>query len=40
MRGNDAVIGLLGDTFASTFIQEVAACILDVPVGAYAITSG
>lgn len=36
MRGNDAVIGLLGDTFAFTFIQEFAARQLRVPVGSYA----
>ncbi|GIF47546.1 thymidylate synthase [Asanoa ferruginea] len=36
MRGNDAVIGLLGDTFAFTFIQEFAARQLDVEVGTYA----
>jgi thymidylate synthase len=36
MRGNDAVIGLLGDTFAFTFIQEFAARLLAVRVGTYA----
>jgi len=36
MRGNDAMIGLLGDTFAFTFIQEFAARQLGVPVGTYA----
>lgn len=36
MRGNDAVIGLLGDTFAFTMIQEFAARLLGVPVGTYA----
>lgn len=36
MRGNDAVIGLLGDTFAFTMIQEFAARLLGVPVGSYA----
>ncbi|HLL68042.1 MAG TPA: thymidylate synthase [Micromonosporaceae bacterium] len=35
MRGNDAVIGLLGDTFAFTFIQEFAARLLGVEVGTY-----
>jgi thymidylate synthase len=35
MRGNDAVIGLLGDTFAFTFIQEFAARLLGVEVGSY-----
>ncbi|MGC5332844.1 thymidylate synthase [Micromonospora sp. DT62] len=35
MRGNDAVIGLLGDTFAFTFIQEFTAGRLGVPVGTY-----
>jgi thymidylate synthase len=35
MRGNDAVIGLLGDTFAFTFIQEFTARRLGVPVGTY-----
>lgn len=35
MRGNDAVIGLLGDTFAFTFIQEYAARLLGVQVGTY-----
>lgn len=35
MRGNDAYIGLLGDTFAFTFIQEFAARRLGVPVGYY-----
>ncbi|MGC4804974.1 thymidylate synthase [Micromonospora sp. DT233] len=36
MRGNDAVIGLLGDTFAFTFIQEFTARRLGVEVGTYA----
>ena len=36
MRGNDAMIGLLGDTFAFSFIQEFAARQLGVPVGTYA----
>jgi len=36
MRGNDAVIGLYGDTFAFTFIQEFAAQLLGVDVGSYA----
>lgn len=36
MRGNDAVVGLLGDVFAFTFIQELAACLLGVQVGTYA----
>lgn len=36
MRGNDAVIGLLGDTFAFTFIQEFTARQLRVEVGSYA----
>ncbi|MFC7273789.1 thymidylate synthase [Paractinoplanes rhizophilus] len=36
MRGNDAMIGLYGDTFAFTFIQEFAARLLDVEVGTYA----
>jgi thymidylate synthase len=36
MRGNDALIGLLGDTFAFTFIQEFAARLLGVDVGTYA----
>ncbi|MEV6595498.1 thymidylate synthase [Actinoplanes sp. NPDC051346] len=35
MRGNDAYIGLLGDTFAFTFIQEYAARRLGIPVGYY-----
>jgi thymidylate synthase len=35
MRGNDAVIGLLGDVFAFTFIQEFAARILRAEVGTY-----
>jgi thymidylate synthase len=35
MRGNDAVVGLLGDVFAFTFIQEYAARQLGVPVGTY-----
>jgi thymidylate synthase len=35
MRGNDAVIGLLGDTFAFTFIQEFAAHLLGVEIGSY-----
>jgi len=36
MRGNDAMIGLLGDTFAFTMIQEFAARQLGVQVGTYA----
>lgn len=36
MRGNDAVIGLLGDTFAFTVIQEFAARHLGVEIGTYA----
>ncbi|MDH6465763.1 thymidylate synthase [Micromonospora sp. A200] len=36
MRGNDAVIGLLGDTFAFTFIQEFTARRLGVGIGRYA----
>ncbi|MFY1656141.1 thymidylate synthase [Micromonospora sp. WMMD1274] len=36
MRGNDALIGLLGDTFSFTFIQEFAARELGVEVGQYA----
>ncbi|NJP35814.1 thymidylate synthase [Micromonospora thermarum] len=36
MRGNDVVIGLLGDTFAFTFIQEFTARQLGVEVGSYA----
>jgi thymidylate synthase len=36
MRGNDAMIGLYGDTFAFTFIQEFAAQLLGVEVGTYA----
>lgn len=36
MRGNDAVLGLLCDTFSFTFIQEFAARLLGVPVGSYA----
>lgn len=36
MRGNDAMIGLYGDTFAFTFIQEFAAHLLGVEVGTYA----
>ncbi|MCW6007784.1 thymidylate synthase [Micromonospora sp. CPCC 205371] len=36
MRGNDAMIGLLGDTFAFTFIQEFAARLLGVEAGTYA----
>ncbi|BCB88872.1 hypothetical protein Psuf_061850 [Phytohabitans suffuscus] len=36
MRGNDAFLGLLGDTFAFTFIQEFAARLLGVEVGTYA----
>ena len=36
MRGNDAMIGLLGDTFAFTFIQEFTARLLGVKVGTYA----
>lgn len=35
MRGNDAVVGLLCDVFSFTFIQELAARLLDVPVGTY-----
>jgi thymidylate synthase len=35
MRGNDAMIGLLGDAFSFTFIQEFAARRLGVPVGSY-----
>lgn len=35
MRGNDAVIGLLCDTFSFTFIQEYAARHLGVAVGTY-----
>lgn len=35
MRGNDAVIGLLCDTFSFTMIQELAARRLGVEVGAY-----
>jgi thymidylate synthase len=35
MRANDAVIGLLGDVFAFTFIQEFAARLLGVEVGTY-----
>ncbi|MFI1996951.1 thymidylate synthase [Actinoplanes sp. NPDC020271] len=35
MRGNDAVIGLLGDTFAFTMIQEIAARRLGVELGSY-----
>lgn len=35
MRGNDAVLGLLCDTFSFTFIQEFAARLLGVPVGSY-----
>ncbi|RZU51225.1 thymidylate synthase [Krasilnikovia cinnamomea] len=35
MRGNDAVIGLLCDTFSFTMIQELAARRLGVPVGSY-----
>ncbi|MFC7530143.1 thymidylate synthase [Actinoplanes sp. GCM10030250] len=35
MRGNDAVIGLLGDTFAFTMIQEIAARHLGVELGTY-----
>jgi thymidylate synthase len=35
LRGNDAVIGLLCDTFSFTMIQEHAARRLDVPVGTY-----
>jgi thymidylate synthase len=35
MRGNDAVVGLLCDTFSFTLIQEVAARLLDVEVGTY-----
>ncbi len=40
MRGNDAVVGLLGDTFAFTMIQEFAARLLGVPVGTYAHHAG
>lgn len=36
MRGNDAVLGLLCDTFSFTFIQEFAARLLSSPVGSYA----
>ncbi|MEU7802625.1 thymidylate synthase [Micromonospora arborensis] len=36
MRGNDVVTGLLGDTFAFTFIQEFTARRLGVGVGTYA----
>ncbi|QSB12972.1 thymidylate synthase [Natronosporangium hydrolyticum] len=36
MRGNDAVLGLLCDTFSFTFIQEFAARLLGVAVGSYA----
>ncbi|MGH3678887.1 MAG: thymidylate synthase [Natronosporangium sp.] len=36
LRGNDAVVGLLGDNFAFTFIQELAARLLGVEVGTYA----
>ena len=36
MRGNDATIGLLGDVFAFTFIQELAARRLGVGLGSYA----
>lgn len=35
MRGNDALVGLLGDVFAFTFIQEYLARLLGVQVGAY-----
>jgi thymidylate synthase len=35
MRGNDAMIGLYGDTFAFTLIQEFAARLLGVEVGSY-----
>uniref|UniRef100_A0A1V2I292 Thymidylate synthase/dCMP hydroxymethylase domain-containing protein n=1 Tax=Pseudofrankia asymbiotica TaxID=1834516 RepID=A0A1V2I292_9ACTN len=35
MRGNDAVVGMLGDIFAFTFIQEFAARLLGVEVGTY-----
>ncbi|GAA1381299.1 hypothetical protein [Catellatospora chokoriensis] len=35
MRGNHAVIGLLGDTFAFTFIQEYVAIQLGVAMGTY-----
>lgn len=35
MRANDAMIGLLGDVFAFTFIQEFAARLLHVPLGTY-----
>jgi thymidylate synthase len=36
MRGNDAMLGLYGDTFAFTFVQEFAARLLGVEVGTYA----
>jgi len=36
MRGNDAVLGLLCDTFSFTFIQEFAARLLHLPLGDYA----
>ncbi|MDM4721379.1 thymidylate synthase [Micromonospora sp. WMMA1363] len=36
MRGNDAVIGLLCDTFSFTFLQEYTARRLGVEVGTYA----
>lgn len=36
MRGNDAMIGLYGDTFAFTVIQELTARLLGVEVGSYA----
>lgn len=35
MRGNDACIGLLGDPFSFTFLQELAARMLGVDVGTY-----
>ncbi|WP_198154163.1 thymidylate synthase [Catenuloplanes japonicus] len=35
MRGNDALIGLLGDTYAFTVIQEHAAALLGAEVGDY-----
>jgi thymidylate synthase len=36
MRGNDAVLGLLCDTFSFTFVQEFAARLLGMPMGSYA----
>lgn len=36
MRGNEAMIGLYGDTFAFTFIREFAALLLGVEIGMYA----